>query len=109
MVEIIWTEPALSDFAGIVEYIACDKPDAAARLVQRVFAHVEKLADHPELGPAVPELRSRSRYRQIVEPPCRVLYRYDRGRQKLFILGVMRGEKLFERRLLLDWDKFTTR
>ena len=109
MVEIILTEPALSDLEGIVEYIACDKPDAAARLVQRVFAHVEKLADHPELGPAVPELRPRSRYRQIVESPCRVLYRYDRGHRKLYILGVMRGEKLFERRLLLGRDKFTTR
>ena len=76
MAEIVWTEPALSDLDAIADYIALDKPEAARRLVHRVFEHVEQLVVHPKSGSVPPELRG-SRYRQIVEPPCRVFYRYD--------------------------------
>ena len=107
MVEIIWTEPALNDLEALAEYIALDKPDAASRLVQRVFARVEMLAAHPDLGPAIPELLPNSRYRQMVESPCRVFYRYDKVIGQLYILGVMRGEKLFQKRLLQKRDKST--
>jgi plasmid stabilization system protein ParE len=100
MAQVIWTEPALNDLDAIGEYIAVDNRDAASRLVKRVFAHVEMLAQHPEFGPRIPELLPGSRYRQIVEPPCRVFYRHDKSSQTVFILGVMRGEKLFQKRLL---------
>jgi len=105
MVEIIWTEPALSDLDAIADYIAVDNPDAAGRLVRRVFSHIESLAQHPELGPRIPELLPASRYRQIVESPCRVFYRFDRQKQKVFILGVMRSEKLFQQRLLMRRER----
>jgi plasmid stabilization system protein ParE len=89
MAELIWTEPALHDLDAIADYVALDKPAAARQLVQRVFRHVEQLAKHPDSGSRPPELR-KSRYRQIVEPPCRIFYRYDGKR--VFILHVMRGE-----------------
>lgn len=91
MAEIIWTEPALSDLDAIADYITLENPAAAAELVGRVFDHVGQLADHPESGSRPQELK-RSRYRQIVEPPCRVFYRYDG--QRVFILHVMRAERL---------------
>ena len=91
MAEIIWSEPALSDLDAIGDYIALENPAAAVELVQRVFAHVEQLADHPESGNRPQELK-RSRYRQIVEPPCRVFYRYDG--KTVFVLHVMRSERL---------------
>ena len=97
MAELIWTEPALSDLDAIADYIALDKPEAAHGLVQRVFRHAEQLAKHPESGSKVRELRT-SRYRQIVEPPCRVFYRQDRGR--VFILYVMRSERRLRAGLL---------
>src|ERR1041385_1868396 len=105
MVEIIWTDPALSDLHAIADYIALDNPEAAARLVRRIVSHIELLSKHPELGPRMPELLPGSRYRQLVEPPCRVVYRLERQNKKVFILGVMRSEKLFQQRLLLraDW------
>jgi len=84
--------------------MALDKPDAAARLVQRVFKHVEMLERHPDLGSRLPELRPGSRYRQVVEPPCRLFIRHDAVRKKIFILGVMRGEKLFKPKLLRRRD-----
>lgn len=95
----------MSDLEAIAEYIAVDNRDAAARLVKRVFAHVEMLAGHPELGPRILELLPASRYRQVVEPPCRVFYRYEKAAERVFILGVMRGEKLFQKRLLQRGDE----
>jgi toxin ParE1/3/4 len=47
----------------------------------------------------------RSRYRQIIEAPCRVFYRYEKASRKVFILGVIRGEKLFEKDVLDSRDE----
>ena len=91
MAEIIWSEPTLGDLDAIADYIALENPVAAAALVKRVLDHIEQLADHPESGSRPQEL-GRSRYRQIVEPPCRVFYRYDG--HKVLILYVMRSERL---------------
>ena len=93
MAEVIWTEPALSDLDAIADYIALENPVAAADLVGRVFSHVGQLADHPLSGPKLPELPG-WRYRQIVEPPCRVIYRHDKG--AVHILHVIRVERLLE-------------
>jgi len=105
MAEIIWTEPATSDLDAIADYIALGKPDAASQLVQRIVSHVELLTKHPELGPTVPELRPMAIYRQIVEPPCRIFYRYDKINRSIVVLGVMRGEKLFQKSLLMKRDE----
>jgi toxin ParE1/3/4 len=107
MAEIVWTEPALEDLDRIADYIALDKPDAASRFVGRVFAHLEKLSRHPQLGSRIPELLPGSRYRQIVESPCRVFYRYEKTSEKVFILAVMRGEQLFQSDVLEGRDEPT--
>ncbi len=91
MVEIGWSEPALADLDAVADYIALDNPNAAAELVRRVFAHVEHLAAHPDSGSRPVELK-RGRYRQIVELPCRVIYRHEPGR--VLILHVIRSERL---------------
>ncbi|MFY9983120.1 MAG: type II toxin-antitoxin system RelE/ParE family toxin [Chthoniobacterales bacterium] len=90
MAKVVWTEPALSDLDAIADYIAFDNPAAASQLVQRIFEHVDQLERYPESGSVPSELRG-SRYRQIVEAPCRVFYRYDGKR--VLILHVMRGER----------------
>lgn len=97
MAEVVWTEPSLSDLEAIADYIALEDPVAASDLVRRIFDHVEQLEDHPESGSRPPEL-GRSRYRQIVEPPCRVFYRFDG--ERIFILYVMRSERLLRKRQL---------
>jgi addiction module RelE/StbE family toxin len=93
MAEVIWTEPALSDLEAIADYIALDNPAAARALVQRVFEHVGQLAAHPLSGPKLPEFKG-WRYRQIVEPPCRAIYRHEKGR--VHILHVVRGARLLD-------------
>lgn len=102
MAELIWTEPALSDLDAIADFIALERPAAASALVQRIFSHVEQLAAHPESGSRLQELK-RSRYRQIVEPPCRVFYRYDG--ERVFILYVMRSEQLLRPSHIAARDK----
>jgi toxin ParE1/3/4 len=94
MAEVVWTEPALSDLDAIADYIALENPTAASQLVRRVFAHVGQLEKFPESGSKPAELK-KSRYRQIVEPPCRVFYRYDGTR--VFVLHVMRSERLLRK------------
>lgn len=106
MAEVIWTEPALADLDAIADYIALDKPGAASALVKRVFEHVEHLQTHPESGSRPQELK-RSRYRQIVEPPCRVFYRYDG--ERVYILHVMRSEQLLRPSKIAAREKKTKR
>lgn len=97
MAEVVWTEPARADLEAISDYIAVENPAAAAELVRRILQHVDQLARHPDSGSWLPEL-GRSRYRQIVEPPCRVVYR--RAGRRVAILHVMRSERVFDVRRL---------
>lgn len=98
MAEIVWTDPAIADLDAIADYIALEDQAAAAAFVQRVMGHAEQLADHPESGSRVPELGD-SRYRQIVEPPCRLFYRFDG--QQILVVHLMRTERLLRRERLL--------
>ena len=90
----LWPVHALADLDAIADYIALENPVAASELVKRIFGHIEQLVNHPESGSRPQEL-GKSRYRQIVEPPCRVFYRYDE--HKVFILHVMRSERLLRK------------
>ncbi len=56
MARVIWAEPALQDLDVIADYIALDRPDAARKLVQNVFARVGKLQRFPRMGSVPPEL-----------------------------------------------------
>jgi toxin ParE1/3/4 len=90
MARLIWTEPALADLEAIADYIALDKPDAAKRYVQQVFAAVERLARFPKSGARIPEIPHLP-HRQMVVPPCRIFYRLE-GKD-ILIVSVMRGEQ----------------
>ena len=99
MVQIIWTEPALTDLNEIAEYIALDKLNAATRLVQRIFLKTDQLERLPELGRKPPELK-KTRYREIVVDPCRIFYRIEE--EKLYVVYIMRSERKLRRYLLSE-------
>ncbi len=101
MVELTWTEPALSDLNEIAEYIALENPTAAGELVRRIFSAVERLEQHPTSGKIPDELEGR-RYREVVSGPCRVCYRHLKG--EVLILYVMRSERELRNFLLEDRD-----
>jgi plasmid stabilization system protein ParE len=90
MAEVIWTEPALQELNAIAEYIALDNPAAASDLVRQVFDKTGRLENFPQSGQIPPELPN-SVYREVMVPPCRILYREDEKR--VLILYVMREER----------------
>ncbi len=90
MVEIIWTELALSDLNDIAEYIALENVVAAKQLVQTVFTKVERLADFPESGRIPPELEHLN-YREVVV--IRVVFSTSMMMQRfVFFLLCVRSE-----------------
>lgn len=96
MAEVVWSDPALADLDAIADYIALENLNAAQQLIRRIFEHVDQLEAHPDSGSKPQELRG-WRYRQIVEPPCRILYRHDKEQCRVFILHVMRSEQKLRR------------
>ena len=90
MVKIVWSEPALEDLDRIADYIALQDLAAAQRLVATVLERVAMLAKFPAMGSHPPELKG-SRYRQLIEPPCRIFYRVDGPH--VFILHILRDER----------------
>lgn len=102
MAELIWTEPALLDLDAIAEYIALDNFNAAQKLVQKVFKRVERLEQFPDSGRRPPEL-GRTSYREVIVSPCRVFYRVEDD--QVFVLYVMRSERLLREFLLDERDK----
>jgi toxin ParE1/3/4 len=97
MAKVIWTAGALQDLDEIADYIAVDNPDAANRLVMRVFAKAELLERFPELGRYVPEFTGHV-HREMIVAPCRVVYRFEKG--VVHIELVARGERLMTADLL---------
>ncbi len=102
MARVVWTETALQDLDEVADYISLDKPDAARRFVHRVFERIEQLAYHPKSGSVPVELKG-TPYRQLVIPPVRIFYREQN--QVVYIVYVMRGERLFRSDDLLGRDK----
>lgn len=97
MAEVVWTNPALDQLEEIAEYIAMDKPRAAADFLQRVFQTVERLEDFPNSG-HVPQELPNSIYRELTVRPCRVFYRQDND--AVLIVHIMREERQLRRFLL---------
>ena len=50
MAEISWTDEAQRWLSDIFEYIAADKPQAAARTVEGIYDRAQDLRRFPELG-----------------------------------------------------------
>ncbi len=104
MAQIIWTEPALIDLDEIADYIAFDKPSAAKKLVKDVFKSVKRLKQFPKSGKFPPELQN-TNYLEIIVGPCRIFYRIDKN--KVYILYVMRSERLLRLYILADRSRMS--
>jgi toxin ParE1/3/4 len=87
---IVWAAPALDDLDDLAAFIAIDDERAAAALVSRIFAAVERLRAFPLSGRRLPELPA-GPYREIIVAPCRVMYRVDGA--TLHIVHVTRRER----------------
>jgi len=78
-VEIVWSTLARARLREIRDFVAQDKPEAAARLATRIVAVVEALKTHPRLG------------RLGVEPATRELVI---GNTPYIVMYRVRGERV---------------
>jgi len=95
--EIVWSDPALDQLEEIADYIALDKPEAAAGLVKKIFSTVDRLGQFPDSGHVPPETPN-SIYREVFVGPCRIFYRQENG--VVLIVHVMREEMQLRKFLL---------
>ncbi len=82
-VEILWSDRADDDLAGIVSFIRQYSEDRAHQFVRDVFERVEMLEDFPEMG-RVSELRLEYEYRELVVGTVKIFYRLE-GNQVLIV------------------------
>jgi toxin ParE1/3/4 len=88
-VKLFWTRLALADLQHVYDYVAEDKPSAAAGVVERVEKSAAMLLRHPQLGrsgrlPGTREL-------VVADTPFVVPYRVAGGR--IEILAVLHASR----------------
>ena len=73
------TQNAENDLEEIIMFIAKSSPQAALKIMERIKAKVNTLYYFPNKGAYVPELLARNikDYRQITEPPWKIIYKVD--------------------------------
>ena len=89
--KIVWSPLALLQADEISCYIAEDNLSAAERWLMGLFDQVDRLADYPESGRPVPEIR-RSEVRELVYGEYRIIYRIRAA--TVAILTVRHGRRL---------------
>jgi plasmid stabilization system protein ParE len=89
---IAFAESALRDLEDILVWHAEQgAPHVGERSVRQVFRRVEALAEHPDLGSAVPEF-DQAILRELIDPPYRIVCR--RQPERISIVRVWRSERL---------------
>ena len=80
--QVLWTDAARLDLERIVEFIAEENPANALTALARLERRCRTLATLPERGRIVPEVRAVDvlTYRELIEGPWRIVYRYDADR-----------------------------
>jgi toxin ParE1/3/4 len=96
LIEIRWTIEAFEDLKAIRDAILRDSAVYAREVASRLYDAVEVLAEFPDSGRVVPELKDPV-IRELVRPPYRIVYR--RHPAAVEILTIFHGAKQFPRRL----------
>jgi plasmid stabilization system protein ParE len=72
-----WSRVADRDLEQAYAYLLERDPPAARRFAAAIFAAVDRLVAHPELGRVARDLEPVGRYRHILSGRYRVIYRVD--------------------------------
>lgn len=77
--KVIWSPLAIERAYDIAAYIAQDRPDAALKWLDGLFASTDRLEKFPRSGRIVPEVGS-PEYREIIfRRAHRIIYRIERS------------------------------
>jgi addiction module RelE/StbE family toxin len=90
-VKVVWTEQAWRRLSEIEEFVARDRPAAAAKLVDKLIDRVDGLAAHAERGRKLPEIPGGG-LRELVVDHYRIVYR--KTASTIEILTVFEGHRL---------------
>lgn len=74
MVQINWTDRALTDLSSIREYISQDSPKYAKLTIDTFISEADKLQTFPSIGRVVPEAGNNS-IREIIIGNYRFIYK----------------------------------
>ena len=88
---IIWSPLAVDRASEIADYIAQDKPSAAAKWIDSVFSKVEQLKSSPEIGRILPEIND-SQFRELIYGNYRIIYRIET--KQISILTIRHGRQI---------------
>ena len=98
---VFWARSARRDLEGIIAYLADRSPKAALATLDQLEIKAKALANLPERGRIVPELRHLHvrQYRDLVVATYRLIYRVRGAR--VVVLAVLDGRRSLED-ILLD-------
>ena len=89
--KISFASAAVTDLEDIQSFYKSEGvPDVGKRLTNEIITQIERLADHPLSGRIVPEFNI-EHLREIIHPPFRIVYRYDKRRVR--IVRIWRSER----------------
>ena len=92
---VVWTEPALSQLDAIYEYIAHTSPEYALRIIDRLTRRSIQIAEFPFSGRMVPEYES-NEVREVLEWPYRTIYLIRSEQSRVEVLAVVHGSRLLQ-------------
>ena len=85
---------AIKDLEDLQAYYTREGvPEAGKRLTAEIITRVERLGAQPLSGRVVPEFRV-EHLREIIYPPFRIVYRYDKS--KVRVVRIWRSERLLK-------------
>lgn len=93
MAEVRWTAQAADDLEAIADFIAADSPQYARLFAMDVLAAVGRLANFPNSGRVVPEIKDPG-IREILLGSYRIVYRVKGDLVEL--LTVYHGARLLD-------------
>jgi toxin ParE1/3/4 len=93
---ILWSERARRDLLEIGDFIARDKPQAAAKWIGKILDAIERTAVFPASGRIVPEI-DRSDIREVILENYRIVYQLSET--TIIILTVFESHRSFDETL----------
>ena len=96
MANIRWSRGALDDLRDVGAYFERTSGQYARSIVGRLYAAVDILAEHPEMGRVVPEVDV-PHVRELVREGYRIVYLVADGTVE--VLAVLHGRQDLERKL----------
>jgi plasmid stabilization system protein ParE len=89
---ITFAASAIKDLDDMQSYYAGEGVhDVGTRLIAEIITKIERLGAHPLSGRVVPEFHV-EHLREIIYPPFRIVYRYDKNKAR--IVRIWRSERI---------------